>query len=220
MTRPIYIEQPRGSALHRYVAALNAMAPPTYEQALSHPNPDVRTVRRFAFLQQEPRLWKHPTEFVKAAIIIPDIEQRYGVETAAGLNPRIAEDMAQAQQELAEAKATAAQRNAPPERPRENEALVVFIIMAAWRELRRDWLTETATYEAVAEVLGPGIKAKVIRDAYKRFNQRFSTLDDEQRLLVSVAMAALREQLANVVFELPAAYSLERHTGKRKPRPN
>lgn len=214
MTRPITIEQPAGSLLRKctmMLAGQKFSPSDVYDE-----DPAIADLAVQQIFSDEPRIWMLPTEVVRDVRVLPALERQFGSTAVATLDPRIATEITLFSQHLAKAEATAKQRRAPIA-PRQNAGLVVTIIVAAASELRRSWLSNSAVYAATAEVLGPGINAKVIRDTVEGFLKDMAWLRPELRELRLAAVVGLRRQLHDVDFKLPARYSLERYTAKRKP---
>lgn len=213
MTRPITIEQPARSLLRACVDRLAGITPTPDD--LKHPDAGIRALSALRVLEREPRLWLLPLAFVRDVLVIPALTEEHGEAAVEALYPGIADHIACAQQALAKASATAEQRRAP-DNPRRNEALVVAIIVAAWVDIRRPWLSDSAAYAATSEALGPGINAKVIRDTISRHCRRLGRVDGETAKASMLGIIAVRRLLPDVVFKLPARYSLERYKGARK----
>lgn len=204
MTRPIVKEPPAGSRLSAFVEWSNAQAA-TAKPYWQYTADDIRgivglsrisdaeaerqaqAVRELAArvkLNEDPRIWVYPRDFIRDFIVLPAIEERDGLEVAAALRGTAALDRL-VELECGEARriTPAHKRGAPAT---DNEAIVTLAIVAeVYRDYRSDD-SNNARYERAHKRLG--INRNAIRRRDKAFRQRLGGASEDRRRELFVAV--------------------------------
>lgn len=211
MTRPIVKEPPAGSRLSAFVKWSNAeaaTAKPFWQytadeirgiaglSGLSDAEVErhARALRDLAAcvqLNEDPRIWVYPPDFVRDFVVLPAIEERDGLEVADALRGTATLDR------LVELECEAAWRGTPAHKrgtpAADDEAIVTLAIIA---EVYRDYpsaKSDNARYERAHKRLG--IDRNAIRRRDKAFRRRLGGASDDRRTALLAAVVGVQKLL-------------------------
>lgn len=211
MSRPIVKDPPKGTDLRKMTDVLRAVSGDretfleyflSYKRDESQSEDEERReaeeCRIFAAqvrLQEDPRLWAHPREFVRDDLVLPAIANVDGPAVAEALKgTRVLDEFTDLVIDAKKRDTPAHKRQAPPEDI--SSFVTAIIIGVTYDPSAAGAATPNARHERAARLLG--INRHAVRRVDQNFRRRMGGLPEDERRLVLTAISALRNYLESV----------------------